>query len=232
MAVLDTGGLIKNEARTVTGRSVAENLAAGASYAPDGDVIRPLDAPYSREGGLAILRGNIAPDGAVVTQSAVAPEMIQRTGRARGVHSEEEAMRAILGGAIVKNDVVVILYEGPRGGPGMREMLSPTAAITGMGLGKDVALLTDGRFSGGTNGAAVGHISPEAADGGPIGLVREGDSIRIDIPARRLDVLADEAELARRKAEHKPLVKEIAAPFLLRYARQVGSAAGGAVLKK
>jgi dihydroxy-acid dehydratase len=158
--------------------------------------------------------------------------MMQRTGRARVFHSEEEAMRAILGGAIVKNDVVVILYEGPRGGPGMREMLSPTSAITGMGLGKDVALLTDGRFSGGTNGAAIGHISPEAADGGPIGLVREGDSIRIDIPARRLDVLADEAELARRKAEHTPPVKEITSPFLRRYARQVGSAAGGAVLKK
>jgi dihydroxy-acid dehydratase len=157
--------------------------------------------------------------------------MMRRTGRARVFHSEEEAMRAILGGAIVKNDVVVILYEGPRGGPGMREMLSPTSAITGMGLGKDVALLTDGRFSGGTNGAAIGHISPEAADNGPIGLVREGDSIRIDIPARTLDVLADEAELARRRAEHKPLTKEIASPFLRRYARQVSSASTGAVFR-
>jgi dihydroxy-acid dehydratase len=232
MAALDKGGLIKGEARTVAGGSVAENLAANAVRVLDDSVIRPLDDPYSREGGLAILRGNIAPDGAVVKQSAVAPEMMRRTGRARVFHSEEEAMRAILGGAIVKNDVVVILYEGPRGGPGMREMLSPTSAITGMGLGKDVALLTDGRFSGGTNGAAVGHISPEAADGGPIGLVREGDGIRIDIPARTLDVLVDEAELERRKAEHKAPVKETASPFLRRYARQVGSAASGAVLQK
>jgi dihydroxy-acid dehydratase len=231
IAVLDKGGLIKSEARTVTGRSVAENLVDHAPQTFDDAVIRPLDAPYSREGGLAILRGNIAPDGAVVKQSAVAPEMMQRTGRARVFQSEEEAMQAILGGNIVKNDVVVILYEGPRGGPGMREMLSPTAAITGMGLGKDVALLTDGRFSGGTNGAAVGHISPEAADGGPIGLVREGDSIRIDIPGRRLDVLVDEAELARRRAGHKPLAKEIDSPFLRRYARQVSSAATGAVFR-
>jgi dihydroxy-acid dehydratase len=248
LAVLDGGGLIQGSARTVTGLSVAENLAAGAprpqaeaAVRPQAEaagrpqteaVIRPLAAPYSKEGGLAILRGNIAPDGAVVKQSAVAPEMMQRTGRARVFHSEEEAMQAILGGAIVKNDVVVIVYEGPRGGPGMREMLSPTAAVTGMGLGKDVALLTDGRFSGGTNGAAIGHISPEAADGGPIGLVREGDGIRIDIPGRRLDLLADEAELARRKAAHKPLIKEISSPFLRRYARQVSSAASGAVLKR
>ena len=231
IAVLDKGGLIKSEARTVTGRSVAENLVEQASRVLDDAVIRSLDVPYSREGGLAILRGNIAPDGAVVKQSAVAPEMMRRTGRARVFHSEEEAMHAILGGAIVKNDVVVILYEGPRGGPGMREMLSPTAAITGMGLGKDVALLTDGRFSGGTNGAAVGHISPEAADGGPIGLVREGDSIRIDIPDRRLDVLVDEAELARRRAAHKPLTKQIDSPFLRRYASQVSSAATGAVFR-
>jgi len=231
IAVLDAGGLIRGEARTVTGKSVAENLAADAARVLDDTVIRPLDAPYSKEGGLAILRGNIAPDGAVVKQSAVAPEMMRRTGRARVFHSEEEAMRAILGGAIVKNDVVVILYEGPRGGPGMREMLSPTSAITGMGLGKDVALLTDGRFSGGTNGAAIGHISPEAADNGPIGLVREGDSIRIDIPARTLDVLVDEAELARRRAEHTPLTKEIASPFLRRYAKQVSSASTGAVFR-
>jgi len=230
IAVLDKGGLVNTEARTVTGRSVAENLVANASRVLDDAVIRPLDAPYSKEGGLAILRGNIAPDGAVVKQSAVAPEMMQRTGRARVFNSEEDAMQAILGGTIVKNDVVVILYEGPRGGPGMREMLSPTSAITGMGLGKDVALLTDGRFSGGTNGAAVGHISPEAADGGPIGLVREGDSIRIDIPARKLDVLVDEAELARRMVGHKPLVKEIASPLLRRYAGQVSSAATGAIM--
>jgi dihydroxy-acid dehydratase len=232
LAALAEGGLVKTEALTATGASVAENIRRAKARVLDSSVIRPLSDPYSAEGGLAVLRGNLAPDGAVVKQSAVAPEMMRRTGRARVFDAEEEAMQAILGGEIVKGDVVVIRYEGPRGGPGMREMLSPTSAVTGMGLGKDVALLTDGRFSGGTNGAAVGHISPEAADGGPIGLVRDGDEIRIDIPSRRLELLVEEEELERRRKTHKPREKEIASPVLRRYAKQVGSAAGGAMLRR
>ncbi len=231
MAELSKLGLIHNNCMTVTGKTVGQNLASLEAHIENEDVIHPVDKAYSREGGIAILRGNLAPDGAVVKQSAVAPEMMRREVRARVFDSEEDAMQAILVGKIKAGDGVVIRYEGPRGGPGMREMLSPTAAITGMGLGRDVALLTDGRFSGGTNGAAIGHISPEAADGGPISLVCEGDMIRIDIPGRNLELLVDDAELERRRASHARPRKEISYPVLRRYAAQVSSAASGARLK-
>lgn len=219
--------LIHKDCLTVTGRTVGENLKALNARILDPDVIRPMGQAYSKQGGIAILRGSLAPEGAVVKQSAVAPEMMRRDVRARVFESEEEAMRAILDGKIRPGDGVVIRFEGPRGGPGMREMLSPTAAITGMGLGKDVALLTDGRFSGGTNGAAIGHISPEAADGGVIALVREGDMIHIDIPGRKLDLLVDEEELARRRSEFTPPHKDCPYPVLRRYAHLVSSAANG-----
>ncbi len=227
MSELDKAGLINKECLTVTAKTVGENLEDINAHIEDKDVIHTLDKAYSKEGGIAILRGNLAPDGAVVKQAAVAPEMMKRTVRARVFDSEQDAMSAILGGKIKAGDGVVIRYEGPRGGPGMREMLSPTAAITGMGLGKDVALLTDGRFSGGTNGAAIGHISPEAADGGVIGLVQEGDLIEIDIPQRKLELLVDEEELSRRRENFKPVKKEIPYPVLKRYARNVSSAANG-----
>jgi dihydroxy-acid dehydratase len=188
-----------------------------------------VDRPYHKEGGIAILRGNLAPDGAVVKQSAVAKEMLVNEGTARVFESEEEAVEAILGGRIQPGDVVVIRYEGPRGGPGMREMLTPTSAIAGMGLDKDVALLTDGRFSGGTRGAAIGHISPEAADGGPIALVKDGDRIKIDIPGKTLSLLVDEAELARRKAAWRPPEPKIKHGYLARYSRMVSSGSTGAV---
>ncbi len=228
MAELAGAGLINTGCLTATGKTVAENLKDLHARVLNPEVIRPLDNPYSRDGGIAILRGNIAPEGAVVKKSAVAEEMLCRDVRARVFNGEAGAMKAILDGEIKPNDAVVILYEGPRGGPGMREMLSATAAITGMGLGRDVALLTDGRFSGGTNGAAIGHISPEAADGGPIGLVRDGDTIHIDIPGRRLELMVDEETLAARRAEGvKPAPKS---PYgiLRRYAAQVTSAATGA----
>lgn len=231
MAELAKKGLINEDVLTVTGKSVGENLRDSKAAIADPEVIRPLDKAYSPQGGIAILKGNIAPLGAVVKQSAVAPEMRCRDVRARVFNSEEEAMQAILAGSIVKGDAVVICYEGPRGGPGMREMLSPTAAITGMGLGKDVALLTDGRFSGGTNGAAIGHISPEAADGGPIGLVREGDTIHIDIPNRVLELCVSPEVLAERQAAFVPKEKPVASGFLRRYAAQVSSAATGAAYK-
>lgn len=231
MAELSKKGLINEDVLTVTGKSVGENLRESKAAIADPEVIRPLDKAYSPQGGIAILQGNIAPLGAVVKQSAVAPEMLCRDVRARVFNSEEEAMQAILAGSIVKGDAVVICYEGPRGGPGMREMLSPTAAITGMGLGKDVALLTDGRFSGGTNGAAIGHISPEAADGGPIGLVREGDTIHIDIPNRVLELRVSPEVLAERKASFVPKEKTVSSGFLRRYASQVSSAATGAAYK-
>lgn len=232
MSELDKLGLIHKDCLTVTGKTVGENLQELDARILNPEVIRPIGQAYSREGGIAILRGSLAPEGAVVKQSAVAPEMMRRQARARVFNSEEDAMSAILDGKIQPGDAVVIRYEGPRGGPGMREMLSPTAAITGMGLGKDVALLTDGRFSGGTNGAAIGHISPEAADGGPISLVREGDLIQIDIPARKLDLLVDEAELERRKKELVQPEKKNPYPVLRRYARLVSSAATGGRYKE
>jgi len=228
MAELDRIGLIDRSAMTVTGRTVGENLDALGAKVRDADVIRSVDAPYSPQGGIAILKGSLAPGGAVVKQSAVAPEMMVREAVARVFDSEEAACEAIMGGRIKAGDAIVIRYEGPKGGPGMREMLTPTSAIAGMGLGADVALITDGRFSGGTRGAAIGHVSPEAAEGGPIGLVQEGDRIRIDIPARALDLLVGDDELARRRAAFVPVEKEITSPLLRRYARMVSSAATGA----
>ncbi|MBO4311961.1 MAG: dihydroxy-acid dehydratase [Desulfovibrionaceae bacterium] len=231
MAALRDKGLVSDKPLTVTGRTVAENLSDLNAGIKNPDVIR-ADNPYNKEGGIAVLRGSLAPEGAVVKQSAVAPEMMTRTVTARVFNSEEEGVEAILGGKIRKGDVVVIRYEGPRGGPGMREMLTPTSAIVGMGLGADVALITDGRFSGGSRGAAIGHVSPEAADGGPIALVEEGDQIRIDIPGRKLDLLVDESVLAERRKAFSAPKKEIRSPFLRRYAKMVTSASTGGVYKE
>jgi len=222
-------GLVAGTPLTCTGKTVAENLAGVTVRDPE--VIRPLSRPYHREGGIAILSGNLAPEGAVVKQSAVAPEMLVNEGPARVFDSEEAATQAILGGAIRPGDIVVIRYEGPKGGPGMREMLTPTSAIAGMGLDKEVALLTDGRFSGGTRGAAIGHISPEAAEGGPIALVEEGDRIRIDIPGKSLTLLVDEAELAARRARWQPPEPKITHGYLARYARLVSSGSRGAICR-
>ncbi|MCR4666970.1 MAG: dihydroxy-acid dehydratase [Desulfovibrio sp.] len=227
MQELSSLNLIHTDCKTVTGKTVGENLKDLHAKILDTDVIHPVQQAYSKEGGIAILHGTLAPEGAVVKQSAVAKEMMCREVKARVFESEEDAMHAILDGKIKPGDGVVIRYEGPRGGPGMREMLSPTAAITGMGLGKDVALLTDGRFSGGTNGAAIGHISPEAADGGVIALVEEGDIIRIDIPNRTLDILVSQEELEKRKAKLIRPKKECPYPVLRRYAKLVSSAANG-----
>jgi dihydroxy-acid dehydratase len=221
-------GLVRGDARTVTGRSLAENVQGRQIARPE--VIRTVRDPHSPTGGLAILKGNLAPDGAVVKQSAVASEMLTHTGPARVFDSEDEACAAILGGQIKPGDVVVIRYEGPRGGPGMREMLTPTAAIAGMGLDKEVALLTDGRFSGATRGASIGHISPEAADGGPIALVAEGDTIQIDIPGRQLNALVDEGLLQQRRRQWAPPEPRVRTGYLARYARLVSSASQGAVL--
>ena len=210
MAELAQAGLLDTAALTCTGRTVAENLEGVVNR--NEEIIRPLDNPYSRTGGIAVLKGNLAPDGCVVKQSAVAPEMMVHEGPARVFDSEDDAIRAIYDGKIVAGDVVVIRYEGPKGGPGMREMLNPTSAIAGMGLDKDVALITDGRFSGATRGASIGHVSPEAASGGTIGLVEEGDLIAIDIPARTITLKVSAEELAR-------------------YAKLVSSADRGAILE-
>jgi dihydroxy-acid dehydratase len=220
-------GLVSGEPLTSTGRRVADNLATTTVL--DDTVIRPLDRPYHPEGGITILWGDLAPEGAVVKQAAVAPNMLVNEGTARVFDSEEAATEAILGGSIQAGDIVVVRYEGPRGGPGMREMLTPTSAIAGMGLDKEVALLTDGRFSGGTRGAAIGHISPEAADGGPLALVQEGDRIRIDIPGKTLSLLVDEAELARRQAAWQPPEPKIKHGIMARYSRVVSSGSTGAV---
>lgn len=228
MAELSQKGFINLDVLTVTGQSVGENLKALKARNLDPTVIHPVDAPYSKTGGIAILRGNLAPDGAVVKQSAVAPEMLVRTVSARVFAGEEEAMQAILGGKIKAGDAVVIRYAGPKGGPGNPEMLSPTSAIAGMGLGADVALITDGRFSGATRGASIGHVSPEAAEGGPIGLVHDGDKIEINIPARSLTLLVDEAELARRRESFVPEKRPLNSPFLRRYRKQVSSSSTGA----
>ncbi|MGA7577502.1 MAG: dihydroxy-acid dehydratase [Desulfobaccales bacterium] len=229
MKVLLAAGLVQGSPLTVTGRNVAENLAAVQVL--DQEVIRPLANPYHPHGGIAILRGNLAPDGAVVKQSAVDPGMLVHEGPARVFDVEEEATRSILGGQIKPSDILVIRYEGPRGGPGMREMLTPTSAISGMGLDKEVALLTDGRFSGGTRGAAIGHISPEAADGGPIALVQEGDRIRIDIPGKSLTLLVEDAELERRRAGWQAPEPKIRHGYAARYGRMVSSGSQGAVCK-
>ena len=229
MKVLSARDLLHLQVMTVTGNPLGENLAKVSVL--DETVIRPMDNPYHSEGGIAILYGNLAPEGAVVKQSAVAPEMLQRTGRARVFESENDAAAAILQRQIQAGDVVVVRYEGPKGGPGMQEMLTPTAAIVGMGLDKDVALITDGRFSGGTKGAAIGHISPEAAAGGPIALVEEGDQIQIDIPNKRIELLVDEATLNKRREHWRPPQPRVQAGYLARYARLVSSGAQGAILK-
>jgi dihydroxy-acid dehydratase len=202
-----------------------------AAQVLDPEVIRPLSRPYHEEGGIGVLYGNLAPEGAVVKQSAVAPEMMKRQGRARVFESESSAAEAILGGRIQAGDVVVIRYEGPKGGPGMQEMLTPTAAIMGMGLGRDVALITDGRFSGGTQGAAIGHISPEAAVGGPIALVEEGDAILIDIPGKKMELLVDAGTLDERRLRWTRPAPRVRTGYLARYAHLVTSGARGAVLE-
>ncbi len=229
MKEISKTGAIRLKALTVNGKRVGENIKKAKVL--NRSVIRSLDNPYSKEGGIAILKGNIAPGGAVVKQSAVAPEMLVNEGRARVFDSEDTAIRAILDGKIVPGDIVIIRYEGPKGGPGMREMLAPTSAIVGMGLDKSVALLTDGRFSGGTRGAAIGHISPEAADGGPIALIKNGDIISIDIPKKRINLKVSEAELAKRKKEWKPRPPKVRSGYLVRYASLVTSAGTGAILK-
>jgi len=228
MAQLLAAGLIAGTPLTVTGRTVADNLAKARVLDPE--VIRDLKNPYHTQGGIAILHGNLAPEGAVVKQSAVDAAMLRREGRARVFDSEEAASEAIMGNTIKPGEVIVIRYEGPKGGPGMREMLSPTAAIAGMGLDKDVALLTDGRFSGGTRGAAIGHISPEAAAGGPIALVQEGDLIAIDIPGKTLTLKVPETELAARRQQWQPPAPKIRRGYAYRYSRLVTSGSKGAIL--
>ncbi len=230
MKELAEAGLLNQSLITVTGNTVEKNLQEASS--PDGRVIRTVNRPYRHEGGLAVLFGNLAPQGAVVKQGAVAPEMMVNTGPARVFNSEEQALQAIMGGNINPGDVVVIRYEGPRGGPGMREMLAPTAALAGLGLDKQVALITDGRFSGATRGAAIGHISPEAAAGGPLALLQEGDQIRIDIPGRRLEVAWPEQEAARRRECWQAPAAKVDRGYLQRYAAQVTSASRGAVLSR
>lgn len=229
MKELATRDLIHLTPLTVSGGTVGENLEA--AVVTDRGVIRSMDNPYHSEGGIAILYGNLAPEGAVVKQSAVAPEMLRRTGKARIFESESSAATAILDGLIRPGDVVVIRHEGPKGGPGMQEMLTPTAAIMGMGLGTDVALITDGRFSGGTQGAAIGHVSPEGAVGGPIALVEEGDEILVDIPARKLELLVDEATLAQRRRRWTAPAPRVTEGYLARYAHLVTSGSTGAVLQ-
>ncbi len=221
--LLDTGVL------TCTGRTLAENLEGVVNR--DTNLIRPIEDPYSPDGGIAVLKGNLAPEGCVVKRSAVAPEMMKHTGPARVFDSEEDAIAAIYAGRIVAGDVVVIRYEGPKGGPGMREMLNPTSAIAGMGLDKDVALITDGRFSGATRGASIGHVCPEAAQGGNIALVEEGDLIAIDIPACSIELLVDEETLAARRGAWVCPAPKITTGYLARYARHVTSAAKGAILE-
>ena len=226
MKTLLAGGLLSGAPLTATGQTVADNLAPVSVQDPQ--VIRSLSNPYHAQGGIAILRGNLAPDGGVVKQSAVDSAMLVNEGRARVFDAEESATAAILEGKIKPGDIVVIRYEGPKGGPGMREMLTPTSAIAGLGLDKEVALLTDGRFSGGTRGAAIGHISPEAAEGGPIALVQEGDRIRIDIPGKTLTLLVADSELARRRAAWQAPEPKIKHGCLSRYSRMVSSGSKGA----
>ena len=226
---LERGGLLKDDCLTVTGKTVKENLKDVKNLDPD--VVRPIDNPFSPTGGIAVLKGNLAENGCVVKRSAVAKEMLRHSGRARVFNSEEEAIRVIYDGKIEPGDVVVIRYEGPSGGPGMREMLSPTSAIAGMGLDKTVALITDGRFSGATRGASIGHISPEAAKGGLIAYVHEGDIINIDIPAGTITLNVEKEEIERRKKADKIIEKPHLTGYLKRYAAAVSSADEGAVLK-
>ena len=228
MKQLMDAGLLNTDCMTVTGKTLGENLAGCTNRNPE--VIRPMDNPYSATGGLAVLTGNIAPDGSVVKRSAVAPEMLVHEGPARVFDCEEDAIAAIKGGKIVPGDVVVIRYEGPKGGPGMREMLNPTSAIAGMGLGESVALITDGRFSGASRGASIGHISPEAALGGPIALIEEGDIISIDIPNTSLNVKLTDEELSERRAKWQPREPKVKTGYLARYQKMVTSGDKGAVL--
>ena len=222
-------GLINENCMTVTGKTIGEAVEGHVNKNPE--VIRPLDNPYSTTGGLAVLKGNLAPDGSVVKRSAVVPEMLKHEGPARVFDCEEDAIEAIKGGKIVEGDVVVIRYEGPKGGPGMREMLNPTSAIAGMGLGSSVALITDGRFSGASRGASIGHVSPEAAVGGPIAFVEEGDIIKIDIDNHSLELDVSEEELAKRKAAWTPREPKVTTGYLARYAKMVTSGNRGAVLE-
>ena len=229
MNELNKKGLLHTECMTVTGKTVGENIKDCVNLNPE--VIRPIDNPYSTTGGLAVLRGNLAPDGSVVKRSAVVAEMMVHEGPARVFDCEEDAIAAIKGGRIVEGDVVVIRYEGPKGGPGMREMLNPTSAIAGMGLGSSVALITDGRFSGASRGASIGHVSPEAAVGGPIALVEEGDIISINIPELKLELKVSDEELAARKAKWQPREPKVTTGYLARYAAMVTSGNRGAILE-
>lgn len=221
--------LVNLETMTVTGKTLGENVQGKKNY--NTEAIRPIDNPFSETGGLAVLTGTLAPNGAVVKQSAVMPEMLTHTGPARVFESEDEAVEAILGQKINPGEVIIIRYEGPKGGPGMREMLTPTSSVVGVGLDKEVALITDGRFSGGTRGAAIGHVSPEAQEGGPIALVEDGDEIEIDIPQRKLNILVDEDVLAKRKEAWQPKPPKITKGYLARYARLVSSADKGAIVE-
>ena len=229
MNELSKKGLLYEDQITVTGKTVGENIKDVRDLNPE--VIRPIDNPYMAQGGIAVLKGNIAPDTGIVKQSAVVPEMMVHEGPARVFDCEEDAIKAIKGGDIVPGDVVVIRYEGPKGGPGMREMLNPTSAIAGMGLGDSVALITDGRFSGASRGASIGHVSPEAAVGGPIALIEEGDIIKIDIPNNSLNVDVTDEELAKRKEKWQPREPEVTTGYLARYAAMVTSGNRGAVLE-
>ena len=229
MAELNKKGLLHTECMTVTGKTVGENIEGVVNKDPE--VIRPIDNPYTPTGGLAVLKGNLAPDGSVVKRSAVVDEMLVHEGPARVFDCEEDAIAAIKGGKIVAGDVVVIRYEGPKGGPGMREMLNPTSAIAGMGLGSSVALITDGRFSGASRGASIGHVSPEAAVGGPIALVEEGDLIQIDIPNLSIHLDVSDEELAKRKANWTPREPKVTTGYLARYAAMVTSGNRGAILE-
>ena len=228
MNELNKLGLLHTDCMTVTGKTVGENIKDCVNLNPE--VIRPVENPYSKTGGLTVLTGNLAPDGSVVKRSAVVPEMMVHEGPARVFECEEDACEAILSGKIKEGDVVVIRYEGPKGGPGMREMLNPTSAIAGMGLGSTVALITDGRFSGASRGASIGHVSPEAAVGGPIALVEEGDIIKINIPENRLELAVSDEELARRKANWTPREPKVKTGYLARYASMVTSGNRGAIL--
>jgi len=227
---LNKKGLINTDVMTCTGKTLGENIEGVVNK--NHDIIRPIENPYTQTGGIAVLRGNLAPDGCVVKRSAVAPEMLVHSGPAKVYNSEEDAIAAIKGGKIVAGDVVVIRYEGPAGGPGMREMLSPTSAIAGMGLDKDVALITDGRFSGATRGAAIGHVSPEAVSGGNIAFVQDGDIISINIPEYKITLEVSDEELAKRKESTQILVKTDITGYARRYAAMVSSADKGAIINK
>ena len=230
MNELNKKELLNTDVMTVTGKTMAENIEGCVNM--NTEVIRPIDNPYSTTGGIAVLKGNLAPDSCVVKRSAVVPEMMVHEGPARVFDCEEDAIAAIKGGRIVAGDVVVIRYEGPKGGPGMREMLNPTSAIAGMGLGSSVALITDGRFSGASRGASIGHVCPEAAVGGPIALVKEGDLIKINIPENKLELAVSDEELAARRAEWKPREPKVTTGYLARYAKMVSDSCKGAVLEK